>query len=175
MARNDIRCAVLAPDGMWYYHIDSGIVGATTFEEGEPVTIQDASGALQESGDDNSVITGISAGNSQERTTNGIGISTKPDGSVIQVYKAIRGNVFACGHFGTAGTGATTTPTLANAMGETAGITNDGTNYVVDTGAANHLVEITGVYYAQNRQRIGDETQPAPADPTQRFVTFEFI
>ena len=175
MARNDIRCAVQVPGGMGAYQINATIFGASTFEEGEPVTVSAINGYLGESGDDAAIIAGISAGSSLGMSANGelgtLAAVARPDGTWIPIYKPVDGQIFLCSSFATDGAGTAVVPTIANALGRTGGFTFDGANYIVDLGCANHHVEIVAVIDA-NAIPLGDTLRTPGAGVT---VVFGFI
>ena len=147
MARNDIRCARLVEGGMTAYAINTTITGAQTFEEGEPVYVDD-NGYLIECADDPAVVTGISAGTSQGMSANGeaghLVAGTRPDGTWVQVYKPVHDQYFVCSNFATDGAGTAAVPAQTT-VGDTAGFTLLGGVWYVDTGCANIHVEIVGV------------------------------
>ena len=176
MARNDIMCTMQVPGGMGAFPINATIAGASTFEEGEPVVYDALLGFLIEAGDDNATITGISAGSSLGMSANGeaghLGAVARPDGTFIPFYKPVDGQIFRCSNFATDGAGTAEVPTIANAVGRTAGFTLlGGLTYVVDTGCANHHVEIVAVIDA-NAIPLGDRLRTPGAGVT---VVFGFL
>jgi hypothetical protein len=167
---------------MGAFPIDASIAGACTLLEGEPVVYDALLGYLIEAGDDNATITGIAAAPSLGMNATGEaghlgGSATVPDatarpnGTFIQFYKPVAGQIFLCSNFATDGAGTAVVPTVANAVGRTAGFTLAGGNYVVDRGCANHHVEIVAVIDA-NAIPLGDTLRTPGAGVT---VVFGFL
>ena len=175
MARNDIRCAIQVPGGMGAFMINDSVHGAQTFEEGEPVVISGITGYLVEAGDDNATITGISAGSSIGMSATGeagsLVAGQRPNGTYVPFYKPVDGQIFLCSNFATDGAGTRVTPTIANAVGQTAGFTFDDPDYVIDRGCANHHVEIVAVIDA-DAIPLGDTIRTPGAGVT---VVFGFL
>lgn len=138
-----------------------------TFVEGEPVAVN-ADGELTESADDPAAedVIGIAAMSGDTAgVTNTIGIYRKrvgmfspgaspnlpQTGDMIQVWEAYQGHTFVSSNFATDGAGTLVTPTLANALGERAGLTLASGQWSVDTGTTNFLVRIVDVLDANGR------------------------
>ena len=160
------------------------------FEQGEPVVVDLASGEIEECGNDPVMVTGISAGSSQNAgvaASAGLAIApdtTLPDNHLIGVYLPTDNTLFQCNvggtlatgnRFATDGIGTAATPTAANAVGETAGfsVVTDGTEnvWVVDTGSANAHVVIEALYNSvgENIKQVGARST------TAAVMTFSFI
>lgn len=156
-----------------------------SFEEGEPVVVDLASGEIEECGSDPVMVTGISATSSINGVINqGVGDTRLADNTLIGVYLPTDNTLFCCNvggtlatgnRFATDGAGTAATPTAANAVGETAGfihITNGTENvWVVDTGALNKHVVIEALYNS-NGQNVKD---PNATSTTAAIMTFSFI
>lgn len=132
-----------------------------TFVEGEPVSVN-ADGELTESADDPAAedVIGIAAMSGDTvGSTNSIGIYRKrrgmfspgaspnlpQTGDQIQVWEVYQGHTFITKNFATDGAGTAATPTLANALGERAGLTLASGTWSLDTGTSNFLCRIVDV------------------------------
>lgn len=165
MAKNDIRVWRPVELGTTAYPLTTG----QTFEEGEVVTVA-AAGTLSEAGDDPTVVAGISMASSQGKTATGAN-GARPNGTLVQIYKPVSGQLFITDNFATDGAGTDTAPDLTN-VGDTAGFTLASGVWSVDTGTVNHHVEIVAVLDS-NRQPLGDTTVRTTGTGTS--VVFGFL
>jgi len=135
-----------------------------SFAPGEPVYLN-SDGEVQESGDDPTVVTflgvAITSGDTA-RSSDPVGSFVRRIGQyqitgdgftpttsdMVAVAVCMPGASIKCRNFATDGAGTAATPTQANAIGETAGFTLDGSgNYSIDTGvtAAREMLQIVEV------------------------------
>ena len=148
-----------------------------TFEQGEPVVVDLASGEIEECATDPVMVTGIAAGTSLNRVPAAGGDldggTALADNTLIGVYLPTDNTLFCCDaeNFATDGAATEATPTAANAVGETAGFTTDGTDWRIDTGANNRHVVIEALYNVDG-QNVKD---PLANSTTAALITFSFI
>jgi len=151
-----------APDGV----IDMRsfpVTASATFLVGEPIVIA-AAGTIDECGDDPASVDGIAA-----HSPTNIDGSAMAVGYSVTVYGTSPSQTFITKNFATDGAGTAATPALTN-IGDLAGLTGPGTWYV-DTGAANKIIQITGVQDAAGNN-LGD---PNVLPGTGVWVLFRFI
>ena len=139
MARNDLVPFSSSRGGN--DHIQAYPLGGTpaqTFDEGDPVVF--SSGTLIEASNDPASVAGVAAARSS-----GAGGTVRTTGTMIQVNPLTADQTFKSDNFATDGSSTVVVPTAANAIGATAGFTVTGGVWFVDTGAANHIVQIEKV------------------------------
>lgn len=163
MARNDI-VPFSSPRGGTYEIQAFPLAATQTFDEGDPVVF--SSGALQEAGNDPATVAGIAAA----RAT-GLGGAVRATGTQIQVNVPHPDQTFKTSNFATDGSSTSATPTQANAIGATAGLTTTGGNWFIDTGAANHILQIEKVLDTAGH----DIANPELSTGAGNWVVFRFI
>ena len=141
MALNDIRPHSASRGGSQHARAYP-MAASATFLRGEPTVL--TSGALDECGDDPDFVAGIAMMRGTD--VDGAALAT---GSPITVLELAEDQDFVCNNFATDGAGTAATPTQANAIGLLAGFTLNGSDWFVDTGCANLLLEITDVLNSQ--------------------------
>ena len=179
MAANDIRVRSGCHE-IREYPLETG----QTFDHGDVVVVDLASGEIEECASDPLDVEGIAAYQSRDRYTDPGGDTALADNTIIGVYLPTDNTLFCCNvggtlatgnRFATDGAGTAATPTAANAVGETAGfiLITDGTEdvWVVDTGAANAHVVIEALYNSEG-QNVKD---PRATSTVATIMTFSFI
>jgi len=141
VAANDIR-PFASPHGSSELVTAYPIAASQTFREGEPVVF--SSGALNEASDDPAAISGIAMAPARLGAGDPRG-TAHAAGTPISVYRAVDSALFRCENFATDGAGTAATPTQANAIGVQAGLTLNGSDWYVDTGTTNILIQIEDV------------------------------
>jgi len=163
MARNDLVPFSSSRGGN--DHIQAYPLGAAqTFDEGDPVVF--SSGTLIEASNDPASVAGVAAARSS-----GQGGTVRATGTMIQVNQLSADQTFKTDNFATDGSSTAATPTQANAVGATAGFTVTGGVWFVDTGAANHIVQIEKVLDTAGH----DIANPDLSTSTGNWVVFRGI
>ena len=134
MARNDIL-AYSSPRGGSYEVQMIPLGAAQSFDEGDPVVFD--GGALQEAANDPADVVGIAAVRSIDRDD-----VVRATGTLIQVTLGSPDQLFQTRNFATDGAGTVVVPTQALVIGFTAGLILTGVSWFVDTGAANHILQM---------------------------------
>lgn len=142
------------------------INASESFGEGEPLVFN-AAGELAEAGDDPASVVGISA----HRATDIDNIAFAA-GTTISAYGVPDDQLYVCENFATDGAGTAATPTAANAIGVTGGLTFAGGAYSVDTGTGNTILEIFDVISTNTGDSISN---PLISAHTADAVVFRFI
>ena len=154
-----------APQGGVDFTSSFPLTASASFSEGEPVVLA-AAGGIGECTDDPATVTGVSA----VRSTDADG-TVRATGTLISVIIPVDSQRFSCQNFATDGAGTLTTPTQANAIGESAGLSLTGVQWSVDTGTGNLIVEIDDVVDIHGFS-IND---PQHVPGTANAVIFRFI
>jgi len=142
VALNDIRAHSASRGGSQHSRAYP-MAASATFLKGEPTVL--TSGALDECGDDPDFVAGIAMMRGTD--VDGTALAT---GTPITILELAEDQDFVCNNFATDGAGTAVVPTQANAIGVLAGFTLDGDgNWIVDTGCANLILEITDVLNSQ--------------------------
>jgi hypothetical protein len=135
------------------------LTGGETFLEGEVLVIG-TTGYIGEAATNPVTVTGISLASSRGMNASGeaghLSDTARPVGTLIQFYKPASGQLFSCQNWAEDGSGTAATPTVAN-VGDTAGFTLTGGDWYVDSGVANHHVEVVAVVDS-NGAPLGDTT-----------------
>lgn len=142
------------------------INAAESFGEGEPL-FWNAEGELAETGDDPATVAGISC--TQATDVDTVAFAA---GTMISVYGVPNDQFFICRQFATDGAGTAVTPTAANAIGVTGGLTQAAGIYSVDVGTANTILEIMDVIDLSTGDSISN---PQISAHTAGAVIFRFI
>lgn len=140
------------------------MAAGASFLPGEPLVFNGSGAVVQATTDPASVI-GISAYSSRDIDGN-----TVPTGSAISVIEPDNSQLWTCRRFATDGAGTAATPTQANAIGKTAGLTLSGSTWTVDTGAANTILRIEDVLDA-----FGRSVASPGLHGTGNTVVFRFV
>ncbi len=151
MAQNDLEVWQSHEGGhldVMHYRMNA----AETFRRGEPVSVN-GDGELTESADDPTAPDFIGVALEPAGYSIGGTATTKnprtgaayTTGDMIAVVHARPGQRFICANFATDGAGTAATPTLANALGEQAGLTLASGSWFVDTGTTNNVFRIVDV------------------------------
>ena len=143
------------------------LAAGQTCLEGEPVAF--SAGTLVEASDDPAAIVGIAAMRA-EGMGPGLAAVSFDTGHPITVYGITDSQRFICGNFATDGAGTAATPTQANAIGQSAGLTLSSGNWSIDTGTANLLCTILDVLDVRKRSIQDPLTGPS----TGSFVVVRF-
>lgn len=138
MSRNDIRPFRNARGGTFQAEGYSMEANAT-FLRGEPVVFN-GSGFIAECANDPAGLAGIA----QESSIDIEG-RIRATGTIIPVIEPRDSQLWVCNNFATDGAATPATPSQANAIGRTAGLTLNGANWTVDTGAGNAILQIDDV------------------------------
>ena len=136
--RNDIRVYRQARGGHFQCSPYSMAAGAT-FLPGEPVVF-DGAGFIVEAGSDPAAVLGIAADSSID-----IEGRIRTTGSSISVIEVNPSQLWVCDAFATDGAATPATPTQANAIGRTGGLTLNVATWTIDIGAANAILTIDDV------------------------------
>ena len=164
MAKGDLR-PHRSPRGGHFEISGYPTATVTAFNEHEPLLF--VSGQVTLSGNDPAAIVGIAA----EPNTDVDG-AFLADNDTVGVYQVGGEELWISVNFATDGSSTATVPTQANAIGQPAGLTVDGSGrWFVDTGAGNLLVLIEDVLDAVNLPI----TDPALNTGPGRSVVFRFL
>lgn len=164
MSRNDIRPFKEAR-GSHFQCAGFSMAANATFLRGEPVVFNGA-GFIDEAGNDPSGIVGIA----QESTIN-IESAIRPAGTIISIIEVQDSQLWVCERFATDGAATPATPTQANSIGRLGGLTLNGPNWTVDTGAGNSILRVEDVL---DRNNIS-VTNPAFSKGAGVRVIFRFV
>ena len=141
------------------------MASGATFLPGEPVVF-DGAGFIVEASADPSAILGIAT-----ESTIDIEGRIRPDGTGISVIEVQASQLWLCNQFATDGAATPATPTQANSIGRTGGLTLNVTQWTVDIGAGNAILRIEDV---MDRNGISI-TNPNFVRGTGYHVIFRFL
>ena len=167
-----------------------GLNASETFAVGEPVYLN-TDGEAQESGDDPAPTAfggiALSSGDTA-RSSDPVGTFVRRVGQyqisgdghtpttndLVAVAVCMPGATIKCNNFATDGAGTAATPTQANAIGETAGLTLASGSYSIDTGvtAGNEFLHIIDVLDANGQSIVFSGA--AGVTPVARVTTNQF-
>jgi hypothetical protein len=155
MARHDINIYRQVDDGVGY----GPLATTQTFYEGEVLAL--SGGSVAEAATNPASVLGISIASSQGMNAVGelgtLADQVRPTGTIIQFYKPIEGQLFTTTNYAEDAAGTAVVPLISD-VGNTAGFTlTGGGAWFVDTGVANHHVEIVAVIDS-NGAPLGDTT-----------------
>jgi hypothetical protein len=167
VARRDIQ-PYSSPNGSHNLRALNLVTGGQNILEGEPVA--HFSGGILECSSDPPTVAGICAVPSARPNAQGV-IGVIPDGSTMLVYDHANGQLFVTANFSTGGAGVAVVPTVANAVGQLAGLILTSGSWFVDTGASNQIIEIETVLTRYGRPIQG----PGTSGLTGYQVVFRFI
>ena len=164
MARNDFRLHRQGTPPDW-----GPMADGATFNEGEPLIVNTAGYVVIPAASDPSDVVGIAS--TRSRDVNG---NVHTVGEPITYHRQSSENEFITANFATAGAGAAVVPTITR-IGEQAGFSLNiaGTNWFVDVGCANQLVEITDVLDGNQRSLTDTHNGYVPGAGAQ--VVFRFL
>lgn len=148
------------------------IAASESFLAGE-LLILGTGGTIAEAADDPSSIDGIAAMNATTRNSVGFlqPAAARATGEMVTYYAVDTETIWEAQRFATAGAGVAVTPTQGNAIGELAGFTFTGGNWILDTGANNDITKIINV-----RDTAGNLlTNPNIHSLTGSTVLFRFL
>lgn len=143
MSRNDLRPFRNARGGHFQAEGYSMEANAT-FLRGEPVVFN-GSGFIAECANDPSGVAGVA----QESSIDIEG-RIRATGTIIPVIEPRESQLWVCDRFATDGAATPATPSQANAIGRVGGLTLNGANWTVDTGAGNTILKIEDVIDRNN-------------------------